>query len=861
MKKLLLTLITCTSTIISFAQGQKETSFYVYRNDGEFNAFFYSEIDSITFSTLDLDSVEQTTIVTQEFWTIDSVYRIPLSVLDSIGFSTPQTIINSNVFPLTAEHVPYIVRGDTLNFVMLSSTPKNMLPQKGNIVAANADCSSFANGIIARIISIDKNGEGYLYKCEKASLDDIYDQIVFYGNAVGVNQEQVDSSVYSPRRVTAEVTGKLWNVSFNKTWTYCGTTTNVTASDRAYCRLTLRKTLGQPLFAKISVNNDINSNISFNAKSEANIIPQPVQIGPTVRAGRITFPNPLLQFIWIEPQIRMYGYFEELGSVELDFSAHFNRHDEAALVYSDGRWNIDYTANNDLGVDIATLSMKGSAEVGLMPEILLALNGSPTGIGVNSRLGVKQTADFKFDAFNYFESGAYDALKDTKTETYQTQSASIFAQAGLFKEESRRGELDLMRTEKLISTHYLLPTFEEDFQKSDMTTNEIHIDVERKPILPVYLDMAIYDENDNIVQRSNDNDLYDGKFHSYYYTFTNLSREEKYKAYPLFKIGNIEMRATPAIEIDYCPASITKVECTDARYITDDDNASYPNRLYFDVTACLDDTDGIDEWGIYSITNNGGYKTFPFDDISRTQTISMRHCNDGSTMTIDYSSFVAEHDGQKGVYVKKTDSKTGKQRTILGGLYDYTLRYDTKPSITMSNPQIKSTEIIGSKTMTDDEGNMEIVNQYQTICNMELKIEGSFWMENVTYGISGGNWEWTGDGWRPTNDYTYSMHSIKPTYWDNSKDLNFSCWYIIHIRNTSQTVNSNYLNWSGNKTITNVWTSLSPSYAPRRVGTIENMDGKLLNCIEELSIKEVNKHKERPAKRVVPYKGGFTSVY
>lgn len=67
-----------------------QDAFYVYRNDGDFNGFFYDEVIRMGYSKFDLDSVEYDVFVVQEIETKDSLYRIPLAVIDSIGFQQPE---------------------------------------------------------------------------------------------------------------------------------------------------------------------------------------------------------------------------------------------------------------------------------------------------------------------------------------------------------------------------------------------------------------------------------------------------------------------------------------------------------------------------------------------------------------------------------------------------------------------------------------------------------------------------------------------------------------------------------------------------------------------------------------------------
>lgn len=842
MRRLVFIIVCLISTLCSSAQ--EETSLYVFRNDGAFNAFFYEELDSITFSSVNTDSTKSTNIVVQEFWTPDSVFRIPLEVIDSVSFITPKTIVNDKVFPLTAEHVPYIVEGDTVSFLMALSTPNDMRPQKGSIVASDIDCTVFQNGIIARVTNVETTDKGYFYSCEKASLDDIYDQIVFYGDGNTIDAQQ-------SRAIGVEITKEkeLWNLGFDKEWKYSGTTTSIEASDNASCRLTIRKILGMPLYAKIELLNSVTSSIDFNASSEANLKPEPVQIGKTIKAGRISFPHPLLKFIWFEPQISLYGYFEEEGSLDLNFKAHLNRYDSSTFVYSDKKWNVNYSTSNDFGVDVANITMKGFAEVGLIPEILMSLNGTATGIGINSKFGVKQVADFKFDAINYFDTGMYDALKETKTETYRTQSVSLVAQAGLF-EKSSRGELLIKHSESLLSTRYLLPTFEEAYQLRNNVEHQIHINVNKNLIMPVKLNMAIYDENDKLVQRSYDDDIYNGDNHAYYYSFTNLQKEQKYKAYPLIKIGKVEMRATPCIYVDYCPGYIKNVVCTGAQYVTNDENSDAPNRFYFDVTAILDDKDDIIEWGLYNEK-----QIFPFESIEGEQKMSWTAWIDDSHISPDYSSFVVEHNVKLGCYVKKFNRQDGTYKIIYGESKDFILHYDTRPSFIISNPELLGTEVIGSQSNYDEDGNPYTDYHYKTTCSYKANISGTYWIDYISAGISGGDWNIIDDDpWYPKHDQIYTK-TWYAKYWTSSLSLNHSTWKIIHIRNSSQTINSNYLNWSGDGIISNVWVSVESAFARKYSKLSAVYDSTQRNYVEEIQENPQNVLKK--PQKLIPIEGGY----
>ena len=78
-------LVLCLSVFSLSAQTGE--AIYVYRNDGLFNSFLRADVDSITYSPVGLDGVRRSDMATQLVWTADSVYRIPLSVIDSVTLS------------------------------------------------------------------------------------------------------------------------------------------------------------------------------------------------------------------------------------------------------------------------------------------------------------------------------------------------------------------------------------------------------------------------------------------------------------------------------------------------------------------------------------------------------------------------------------------------------------------------------------------------------------------------------------------------------------------------------------------------------------------------------------------------------
>ena len=101
---LLTAILCCPLAFVSSLQAQSSTdAFYIYQNDGHFDGFFYDEVQSIQYSKLDTLGFEHTDYVSQEIVTADSIYRIMLTAIDSVGFVQPEVKINERIRDMQAE--------------------------------------------------------------------------------------------------------------------------------------------------------------------------------------------------------------------------------------------------------------------------------------------------------------------------------------------------------------------------------------------------------------------------------------------------------------------------------------------------------------------------------------------------------------------------------------------------------------------------------------------------------------------------------------------------------------------------------------------------------------------------------------
>ena len=124
-----------------------QDAFYIYRNDGDFNGFFYDQVVRMGYSKFDLDSVEHDVYVVQDVETVDSLYRIPLAAIDSIGFQQPEIILNPRmknleqiglheyIITMTKRFVDVGgVSKEQIQITLNKNLPASLLPKVGDVL-------------------------------------------------------------------------------------------------------------------------------------------------------------------------------------------------------------------------------------------------------------------------------------------------------------------------------------------------------------------------------------------------------------------------------------------------------------------------------------------------------------------------------------------------------------------------------------------------------------------------------------------------------------------------------------------------------------------------------------------------------
>ena len=163
-----------SSFFISKAQAQNATdAFYIYQNDGHFDGFFYDDVQKISYSVMDTLGVEHDEIVSQEIVTADSIYRIMLSAIDSVGFVQPEVKYNPKLRRVETDGLfAYLVTHDEEydHLVFDSSTPAALLPRVGDVFAS----FDIDNGWSGKVTDV-KTGSGGNIEVTCTAIEDITD--------------------------------------------------------------------------------------------------------------------------------------------------------------------------------------------------------------------------------------------------------------------------------------------------------------------------------------------------------------------------------------------------------------------------------------------------------------------------------------------------------------------------------------------------------------------------------------------------------------------------------------------------------------------------------------------------------------
>lgn len=183
-------------------QSKGQYALYNYRNDGCFNAWLNVDIEKITYSCIDTLGIEHDDVVVQEVWTPDSVYRIPLEAIDSIGFRAPEPEFASDIFYVRDYHATYTTSIDGFTIHFSNTIHRDSIPKVGQIVLSATDVTPYEEGFAGKVIDVQYSSSGVSIDCEAISIGDIYKRLVVVGKVS--NDVETHPSNIKRRAISSE---------------------------------------------------------------------------------------------------------------------------------------------------------------------------------------------------------------------------------------------------------------------------------------------------------------------------------------------------------------------------------------------------------------------------------------------------------------------------------------------------------------------------------------------------------------------------------------------------------------------------------------------------------------------------------
>lgn len=196
--KLISALILAGSTVLTICAENK--TMFVHHH-GQIEPFFFEEIDSMRYSSVDIDSTATAQAIVHEIWTPDSVYRYRVADIDSITFQSPATIARPDAINLVTL-ANYIVGEETNNGLalsLLSSVPASVLPKTGECVYLEKPTEELPAGFAGRVKNVKSTAGTITLECEPVELDEIFTSLAWVGENFAEATESANNAV---RRIT-----------------------------------------------------------------------------------------------------------------------------------------------------------------------------------------------------------------------------------------------------------------------------------------------------------------------------------------------------------------------------------------------------------------------------------------------------------------------------------------------------------------------------------------------------------------------------------------------------------------------------------------------------------------------------------
>lgn len=606
-------------------------AFYIYRNDGVINAFISEEVDSITYSYFDADSVYYDDIVTQIVYASDSIYRIPLSAIDSVSFVTPETKYKEDVTMIEMNLLDYVIGADGLTLKLKVDTPIGIIPKQGDKLVLLDGCDALPNGFAGIVNHIESGSSSIDVACEQAYLEDLFDSFcnisTVYGESYG-DQNFIRPS-YSNGRHYATYNPDDWVFSLGPFRASCSGeisqgiipggdlalsgggsfSIEIQPSFRIHTFLILGEGQGTYFNCCITGNLSISSQTSLY--------------------GGLSFNHDFDRVVYSYPIPHTGGlvnYYINPG-VFVRANATITSKTSTTHNYTFGM-NFDYSSKGlnsvkpNLGGRLANSSV----------DMVGSIDGSFAGGGYIetgfsllcreiSRVCARGEIGYQFSGNFVLRNSDIDHASEETTLYERLKASSVemgpFVNAGLYVS---LGRTEAKATWELSETHLkcdLVPTFSNTRltrTQGSSASLDAYTELRGNCLFPVNVGYKLMKGNGDSYSEVGNyeaNDRYSTRASQMKHTFDGIAGDGRYKVYPKVWIFGHEILASPEADLDMkFPVKLSDFKVTDKQHKEKGfthEGVAYDYRFDVSVTATLDtdDLSQISDWGYVYLDPNG----------------------------------------------------------------------------------------------------------------------------------------------------------------------------------------------------------------------------------------------------------------
>ena len=608
-RRLLFFLLAMACPFVSIS-AQTYEAVYVYLNDGGLNAFLKSDLDSIRFSTCDVDGMEHATWQTQEFYTTDSIYRIPISKIDSVRMVTPDPILAQGVSLGRDSWLKYVKTYTEQTIIFNDDIPAELIPEVGQVLLAYPNEEPVLKGFSGRVRSVTAAASGIVCSCEEVGISDLYERIMIVGKAESENTE--NQSRGQKRDFATGTNEKVYIPSHLAGTLKMGDNLSVEASlenpslTLDYLLCYGEENLKDMVYFKYRFSADGSIGVAANISKDYE--PEPKE-----------FAEIPVNFYGLTGSLVFATYFKASGSMGLSFGmpVHVTSVDGFRYIEGEGFTALNERYHNATWDDPEwSVSLDGSIETGLAISLAAGIvNRKFASIDLTTYVGPKVSSSFTIASNEGLNTALYDVLKDVEVTTSLGVTFEPGYRVWLKERENLWGvdfSFDFLKT-----TRPLLPEISNPRWKAQgSSTGVLTADVSKDIFIPVKLGWVLYDDTDNIYDQA----YFDGTYWmenewpipDMSYTLRNLSGNYNYKAYPVVRLFNLyDIRVPEYAEMKpaECPAKITDFKQTSSA--ESEDGFYYNGKTYkykFEVATtveCSSDGNDIADWGYVYEDPNG----------------------------------------------------------------------------------------------------------------------------------------------------------------------------------------------------------------------------------------------------------------